>query len=252
MYRFQPPWKALKVLLNPQAFDLDVPAQSPSTSPIPQKFGKANGASFFFWSSIIIHLMPIGMMYFTGAMSLTFVSILTVNYLLMSYFVGACALGYAPAETVGAQTEPERQFDIRMLLIYSILFMLTGAWPLIYLKIAVPAGIIGMIVLPIYLLIGLSTILHFFYQAPTPEEARGYTMLQHVYGFIAERILPESISLHHMVKVRIEKAVFDVKTPTDPRSSNNLSNRDNSDNHIPVAREVRRVHESSPLNIRPD
>lgn len=246
MRRFHPPWETLKILLNPQAFRLDgSEGELNSNTPKPEKFDKANSASFYFWSSIVIHLMPISMVCFTGGMSIAFFSILAANYLLMSYFVGASALGYTPEE-VCDQSPEEKAFDTRMLLLYSIMFMLTGAWPLIYFKLAAPAGIIGMIILPIYLLLGLSTILHYFYQAPSPDQAGNCTMLQHVYGFIAERILPKSLSLHHMVKSRIDNAVLELKKSDNPNSTEDFTRE------LPVATEVVSPGTNELLRTNPD
>jgi hypothetical protein len=243
--RFHPPWETLKILLNPQAFNLDRPAAAPSSASTPSKhFGKAEGAAFFFWASIVIHLMPIGVVYFTGGMGIALCSILAVNYLLTSYFVGACALGYAPKNA--APESPQNQaFDVRMLLVYSALFVLTGAWPLIYFKLAAAGGVIGMVILPIYLFIGLSTVLHYFYQAPSPDQARNFTMLQHLHGFVAERILPSSLSLHHMVRSRIDNAVLEVKNRQDADSSDETSST------IPIATLVPPPNAPSSLNPSP-
>ena len=199
MYRFQTPLRSLYILLHPQAFDLE---NERIHEPLNiKRYGVENAGAWTFWSCIVIHITPLIMLYFLGIMSITFVAILSINYCLLGYFGGACALGYTKHNL--PSSKEEKSHDMRMLISYSTLLMLTGAWPMIYLKIIIPAGFVGMFVLPLYLLVGLATILHFFYTAPKVDNIQNLGIRDHIYGFIADRLLPKSFSLLEMAKIRI-------------------------------------------------
>lgn len=183
MANFSNPLTTLRVLLNPRSSDA---------------FSAEDAASYIFWTNIAIHEMPIIIMYFSGAMSLTFSSILLVNYFFVSYFAGACALGCEEVSKLPG--EKTNQISVA---VYSTLFMLTGAWPLIHFKIVAAAGIIGMMILPIYLVFGLSTIIHLFYTNP-PKISDNLTLPQLTSAFIAERMLPKSTSIPHIASALVD------------------------------------------------